>query len=486
MVSAQDSTGFEKGLNGWDITGDVTIDHKNAYTGNACVRITGFGRLKHRFKVSPLSLVQYKVHIKSVGKNAKGYSFISFYDSSGRRILQYQGKTISSAAYQETGYYTEAPPEARYLEIEINTDTAGKGSVYVDDINTNLNLEGKAPDSPLCNIEQYMRPFWSSDTIFNETVLMLSKKGGKASGRLLYNPAKILSVKSYDLKTVYSAGADYTWNGNTITCTDHSRIPFKAATFFQNKDLAWYNIQSQWAVVTYIPAGHWKGPVPSYKGDKLPGTMARLHSKAPLTMVAYGMSITRGMDVSGYDKVPPYMPTYMELFGRRLREIYADNNITLYNAGLPGATVEWGAQYAEKYVSPLHPNLVIIDFGMNDFWTVPPGRFGEYIKTIIQKVKAGNPHAEFILLSNLEFDPDYVSDTDKNKERYLYNMNGYNAVLQGLETTGVIDLDMTSLSDALYHLKKAKDCIANPMHPNDYLARWYAQGMIALLDKTTR
>ncbi|HEY6083191.1 MAG TPA: SGNH/GDSL hydrolase family protein [Chitinophagaceae bacterium] len=134
----------------------------------------------------------------------------------------------------------------------------------------------------------------------------------------------------------------------------------------------------------------------------------------------------------------------------------AYTGITLYNAGLPGATVEWGARYAEKYVSPLHPNLVIIDFGMNDFWTVPPERFKEYVKTIIPKVKAGNPHAEFILLSNLEFDPDYVSDTDKNKERYLHNMNGYNAVLQGLETTGVIDLDMTSLSGGSIILKRRR------------------------------
>ncbi len=486
IVSAQDSTSFEKGLNGWEITGKVTIDHKNAYKGNACVKIEGFGSLKRRFKVSPLSLVQYKVYIKCVGKEAKGYSFIRFYDSSGRRVLQYQGKTISSAAYEETGYYTEAPPEARYLEIEINTDTTGKGCVYADDINTDLNIEGKAPDSPLCNLEQYMRPFWNSDTIFNETVLMLSKNGGKATSRLLYYPAKILSVKSYDLRTAYSAGTDYTINGNTITRTDHSRMPFKADSFFQNNDLAWYNIQSQWTVVTYIPTGRWKGPVPSYKGDKLPNTIARLHTKAPLRIVAYGMSITRGMNVSGYDKVPPYMPTYMELFVRQLRKIYSDNKITLYNAGLPGATVEWGARYAEKYVSPLRPDLVVIDFGMNDFWTVSPDQFREYVKTIMQKVKAGNPHAEFILLSNLKFDPDYVLDSDKNKERYLDNMNGYNVVLHGLEAGGVANLDMTTLSDIIYRLKKAKDCIVNPMHPNDYLARWYAQGLTALLDKTTR
>jgi len=44
-------------------------------------------------------------------------------------------------------------------------------------------------------------------------------------------------------------------------------------------------------------------------------------------------------------------------------------------------------------------------------------------------------------------------------------------------------MDMTTLSDAIYKRKKARDCIVNPLHPNDYLARWYAQGMLASVIK---
>ncbi len=50
-----------------------------------------------------------------------------------------------------------------------------------------------------------------------------------------------------------------------------------------------------------------------------------------------------------------------------------------------------------------------------------------------------------------------------------------------MQGPGVVMMDMTTLSDAIFRRKKAKDCIVNPLHPNDYLARWYAQGMIALL-----
>jgi lysophospholipase L1-like esterase len=223
------------------------------------------------------------------------------------------------------------------------------------------------------------------------------------------------------------------------------------------------------------------GPVPAYKGRLLPHTMAKLKAKAPLRIVAFGMSITRGMDVSGFDTVPPYMPTYVDLFARQLREAYHDNGVKLYNAGLPGSTVDWGAQYADKYVGPLKPDLVILDFGMNDFWRLTPARFKSYMDTIMKKIRAGNPKVEFLLISNMKFDPDYVLDSDQYKTFYIGNLEGYSHILAQMETKGVINLDMYAISDFLYRHKKAKDCIANPLHPNDYLARWYAQGLSALL-----
>ncbi len=194
------------------------------------------------------------------------------------------------------------------------------------------------------------------------------------------------------------------------------------------------------------------------------------------------MSITRGMNISSYDTVPPYMPTYVSLFTDRLKKAYNYNNVELYNAGLPGAIVDWGAQYADKYINPIKKaDLVIIDFGMNDFWRYTPEQFKGYIQTIIDKIKAGNPKVEFLLISNMKFDPDYILDSDKNKQFYVSNMEGYSHVLKDMEAYGIINLDMTHLSEAVYHHKKAKDCISNPLHPNDYMARWYAQGLSQLL-----
>ena len=178
------------------------------------------------------------------------------------------------------------------------------------------------------------------------------------------------------------------------------------------------------------------------------------------------------------------MPTYVDLFTRELKKIYGYEDIRMYNAGLPGATITWGADYASEYNNPLKPDLVIIDFGMNDFWRLSPDEFKGYMQKIISKVKSANPNVEFLLISNMEFDPDYIIGTDKNRAFYINNMRGYSTVLQRLETTGIITLDMTTLSRYLYQYKKAKDCIANPLHPNDYLARWYAQALSSLFKKT--
>jgi len=485
-ASAQLNKNFELGLTGWTVKGSVSIDKRNAHTGNRCVKLgKGSGEVMQRVKGTPFSIVSFNFYIKTSDTTVKGYTFLRFFDISHKLLLAYKSAPVKSATYQESGNYTESPPGTRYIEVGAESETAGKGFVYADDFSIETDVgEPGIKHQPMVNLDQYMRPFWKADTIYNETVLLFAINGKAAEGKLLYMPDKILSIKKFDLSATYRAGIDYTTDGNVITRMQNSAMPFRADTSFNTKtDLAWFNIQSQWVVVTYSRHEKWDGPVPQYKGSSMPRVIARLKAKKPLKIVALGMSITRGMDVSGYDTVPPYMPTYVSLFGRQLKKAYRYNNIELYNAGLPGATVDWGAQYADKYINPVKPDLVIIDFGMNDFWRYTPEQFKGYIQTIINKVKAGNVNAEFLLISNMKFDPDYILDTDKNKEFYVSNMEGYSHVLKEMEAKGIINLDMTSLSDAIYCHKQAKDCIVNPLHPNDYMARWYAQGLSQLLIK---
>jgi lysophospholipase L1-like esterase len=486
---SQTNLDFEQGLSGWvtvGSAGNVTINKTEHHHGNYCIKIgKGYGMIKKHVDVGPLSIILFNAFIKSSQKGVNGFSFISFYNAQNQLLLTYKSNAIDSTNWQQTGNYTETPAGTKYAEIGIEDGATGNGFIYADDfsIETNIGVP-KTIHQPICNLDQYMEPFWKSDTVYNETVLLYAVNGKPAEGKLLFMPSKILAVKKFDLSTSYTPGTDYNLNGNVITRTANSAMPFRADTSFDTKkDLAWFNTQSQWVVVTYTHKDKWDGPVPQYKGWQMPRTMAKLKARQPLKIVAFGMSITRGMDVSSYDTVAPYMPTYVNLFARQLRKKYHDKEIRLYNAGLPGSVVDWGAQYADKYVNPLKPDLVILDFGMNDFWRLTPEQFKGYIQTIIKKIKAGNPRVEFLLLSNMKFDPDYVLDSDKNKSFYEGNLQGYSRVLAQMETTGIINLDMYSISNAVHHRKKAKDCLANPLHPNDYMARWYAQGLAQLLIK---
>lgn len=434
-----------------------------------------------RFQVTPLSILQYNLNLKVSHENLRACSWLRFYDSADHELLKYKSSTISSTTFKETGIYTEAPPFTKYAVVTVEKDTDLTGTIDVKGYSAELNIGSPAKRHlPLCNLDEYMKPFWNSDTIYNETVLLYARSGATASGNLLFAPTKILSVKSFDLSTTYSKKDDYILNGRTISRRPHAKMPFSTDHSFPRTDLGWYNLQSKWIVVSYIHKDKWKGPTPAYRGEMMPRTMALLKSKSNLHIVAYGMSLTRGLDVSSYDSVAPFMPDYVDLFTRALKKTYDYDDIHLFNAALPGARADWGAEYAEKYVNPLKPDLVIIDFGMNDFWAFKPDEYKKYIQTIISKVKAANPDTEFLLISNMKFDPKYILDSDRNKSFYVSNLEGYSQALRQLETTGIINLDMTTLSGFIYARKKAKDCISNPLHPNDYMARWYAQGMTAM------
>jgi beta-galactosidase len=431
-----------------------------------------------RVTIGPLALVDYSVRMRGAG----GYSFIRCYDIKDKLLLEYRVPMQDAEKWVDAGNYTETPAGTSHVMIGARNGSA-RGILELKDWKIEPNVgETLVPHAPLCDLRQYLKPFWKSDTIFNETILMYSERGGPAGGRLLFEPDRILSVRSFGLDTVFEKGVDYKVDGRRLIRLPFSRMPLRADTSFDRaKDLAWFNLQSEWIVVTYTHHDKWAGLAPAYKGDRLPRVLGLLRSGKPVTIVAYGMSITRGFNVSGYDGVKPYMPTYMDMFAEGLRWKYPGASIQLYNAGLPGSTVSWGAQYVSQYVNPLEPDLVVIDFGMNDFWRMSPPEFGDSVRSIIRQVRAMRWGTEFLLLANMKFDPDYVLDSDKYKKYYTDNLAGYRNELASIEGPGVVMTDMTTLSDAIYKGKKAKDCIVNPLHPNDYLARWYAQGMLATL-----
>jgi lysophospholipase L1-like esterase len=338
-----------------------------------------------------------------------------------------------------------------------------------------------------CNYDQYLTPFWSSGAVFNETVLLT---GVNKTGKLLFNPkngaAGILSIKSFDGRKCYNIGQDISLSGRTLTqLTAGPSAVYDSIKLISTTDKVkgWgglHYIQAAWVCVTYIPdRSDWKFPA-FQKTTKLPLSSAKLAAKQELRIAALGMSITAGQNVSGgtvdIDKTPPvapYMRGYIDMMKLELEKL-SGSKVTLFNASCPGKNAEWAANNADTLVNPCKPDLVIIDMGMNDIYgTDQLNNFKTRIQSAMSTIKAKNPNVEFLLIGNLLPDPAYSSAG----KQYMYShLSG----LKSLEATGVACLDMTTLSDTVYTRKSPKDCMTNELHPNDYMARWYAQGLVSL------
>lgn len=476
---AQFNDGFESGLKDWVTKGVVKNESTHQRSGGSCIEMNKGGNISRKVPASGLAVVQFTFFARSTSETIIYFS-VSFYNSADHLLMKFDSKQQCDTNCKSTGNYVESPFETAYMIIGIQRDSSDI-AIYVDDFSVESThaFDAVQPE-PLINIDEYMRPFWKTDTIVNETVLLYAEKGQPATGKLFYQPSKILSVKSFDLQSEYKLNTDYIIQKNILTAIRGSSITVVADTFFKRENLAWYDIQSKWVVVTYLRKEKWNAAVPAYKGASMPLIIAKLKAKKPVVIASYGMSITKGMDVSGFDSVAPYMPNYADLFAHQLRRSYNYIDVRNYNAALPGATAEWGANFAADYINPIKADLVVLDFGMNDFWRYTPAEFRAYLDTMMRKIRIGNSHAEFLLISNMSFDPDYILNSDTNKITYLKNFNGYLSVMKEMQKKGVVCFDMTTLSANIYKMKKAKDCIANPLHPNDYLARWYAQGMSAL------
>ena len=410
-----------------------------------------FGQSTPRQKAVPAGAI-----VAYPNKIWKNDSPTDFYDASGNKIY-------SVAAT----WYDESPAAAAWY-------VSSTAITWIEDYNSK--------NTPKCNLDHYMRPFWTSDTIYSETVLM-KNNSFQVKQKLLFPPKKVLSIKSFDGTKTYKEGVDYTVSSDGIITDVSNALSLNFKTTVGKNGMTFY--QSAWVLVTYTPnRSNWKKTNFTQKADKLPKTMDKLSKKLPLKIVALGMSITRGFNVSGFagddncGAAAPFMPNYIDMFTNRLKLIYGYNDITTVNASLPGQTSTWMLNKADLYVNPNKPDLVIIDMGMNDT-NLDAATFKSNVEGSMKVIKDKNPDVEFILLGGMLIDPKSSGMDPVATNSKLRSFQTQLSAIEGANTTGVANVDMTTMSDTIFNRKLAKDCLTNYMHPNDYLARWFAQGLVA-------
>jgi lysophospholipase L1-like esterase len=466
---------FESGLDGWTPEGDAGIETAAALTGGRSLRLgPGTGAVWQRVPVGGLRILTVGVSLQGTPPSVAGQVRVQCYDRQDRLVMDL-AQPLDPKKTDGTGIYFKTHARTVALVVRIEK-TSPEGKLLADRVTVRDEDQDRRAHPTTVDLDRSLRPLWQGSRIDHETVLLVSERGMPARGRLLQVPRRIVAIQDYGRTRTYRPGRDVTIDGRTLVGTDSARLPGVKDTDFAARDLKWYDIAGKHVVVTYEHRGAWAGPRPPVPATSLTGTLRRLRTGAPLTIVATGDSITLGVGTSSHRQIPPYQPTWPELCVHALHRRYPHARIELINAALGGMTSDWGSDTAPSAVASLAPDLVWIAFGMNDFWWMPAERFCANIARIVSAVRARNPHAEFVLVASMRFDPAYAQDP-----QYAARLASYVPALRSLTGSGVALLDMHALTGALYAAKKPRDFLSDPLHPNDFLARIYAQGMAALL-----
>ncbi|WP_458232326.1 GDSL-type esterase/lipase family protein [Roseateles sp. P5_E8] len=125
----------------------------------------------------------------------------------------------------------------------------------------------------------------------------------------------------------------------------------------------------------------------SHADARLTAVMQRLEAGEPITLATLGGSIT-----TGYAAQPPREKGWAALLARSLGP-----KVKLVNAGVSGTDSAAGVQRLQSQVLDAQPDLVIVEFGVNDQWLDPAVRGSSYEAILRKLLGAKKPPAVVVL-----------------------------------------------------------------------------------------
>ena len=344
--------------------------------------------------------------------------------------------------------------------------------------------------------------------------------------QLLYEIEQIVSVTSYDGKTLYAYGRDYRLKNGKLALTARSAIPVitpelyysdgdepilkvlkpdgseSPCCFFGTPRLGAYQVR-----VTYTHKGS-GGIIPPGNG-RYKRFLGLLETGADVTVMFHGDSITYGADASLTRRQPPFAPSFPIRFVLALAQKYdysvrftppgADRTyggpfpaapqgrrgtVTLVNTAVGGWTSEDGVNSLETHVAPQVStygcDLFVLGYGMNDGGRSPETTAGN-CEAIVRRVLSLSRNASVMLISTMLPNPDALHGWNANQAAQEPAL----VTLSDKLNAGGIPCDvakMTSVSAKILQRKAFIDVTGNNInHPNDYLSRVYFETLFAAL-----
>jgi len=336
------------------------------------------------------------------------------------------------------------------------------------------------------NHKTYISPVWEGNIVYNETLMFVAEN----EAPLLYFPDEILSVLSYDLKTEFVEGIDFTVKDGKIVLTEGSRIPsFSLEEYYPEKPIQGKcfssNVENHPYIffsegstifqrqihVTYRHSQQWNRFIPS-KSTKFERFLNKVTKGEPVTVLFFGDSITTGANSSGRVGCEPFADTWMEMIVKEFKDSFKNDNINYINTAVGGKSTVWALETLQERAIDINPDLMFIAFGMND-GSRSPEEEGSLMSTIIEKFIESCPDTDIAIVSPIL--PHF------RLKGFWGNQPHFEAVFKSIcDKHCHIDLiPVTSVHKSILESKRYYDMTGNNVnHPNDFLARIYAQTAI--------
>ncbi len=178
---------------------------------------------------------------------------------------------------------------------------------------------------------------------------------------------------------------------------------------------------------------------------KLTKTISMLEAGEPVRLIALGDSLTQGwMARKGF----------LDFLSGMLKKKYPSCRVSIINRGIPGDTAEGGLLRLRNDVLDHDPDLVFIQFGLNDaFSGVNPGRFESMVQQIVEQIR-NETDAEILIITSVpvvyermdEIADDFYGRLEAVAEREglaIVRVHRYwmEKIEQGLEFTSLVQGD---------------------------------------------
>ena len=342
------------------------------------------------------------------------------------------------------------------------------------------------------DLDVYMKPIWQGSVVYNETLMFV---GGGDRATLLYQATEIVSVRSYDLKTEYEEGVDYTYDSktNTIRLKKNTKIPyfteeeyypaqeipggsfpctlddvkyirFAEGDFFSSKQIA----------VTYRHSGKKHITAPKSQSSAFENTLRKMEKDEEVKVLFYGDSITVGANSSGFVGSGPYADVWAKMVFDSLVKKTGASKAEYINTAVGGWTSQNGLENLEEKVLAYAPDAVVLAFGMND-GGLNPAKHIENVAEMVERIREVNPNTEICLVSTM-LPNEAVQGFYRNQILFRGEYKSYLEERQKDGDTKICYADVTTIHSALLEKKRYYDMTGNNVnHTNDFMARIYAQ-----------